>query len=119
VEAILTIIIQGAPYGGEHAWNALRLAAASVSVAVRMKVNLFLIGDGVALAKKGQRTPEGYYNLENMLQDLIKVSVEVRACGTCLNARGLSKEELIDGVQVGTMTGLAKWVKASHNVLSF
>lgn len=54
-----------------------------------------------------------------MLKDLIKTNVEIRACGTCIAARGLSKEDLIEGVEVGTMTGLAKWVKDSRTVLSF
>ncbi len=116
---ILTIIINDAPYGVERGWNALRLAEASVSAAVKSKVNVFLLGDAVSLSKKGQKTPEGYYNLEKMLRDLIKVDVEVRACGTCLAARGLSRKDLIEGVQVGTMTGLAKWVKDSRVVLSF
>lgn len=31
-------------------------------------VRLFLIGDGVACAHKGQRTPEGYYNIERMIR---------------------------------------------------
>ncbi len=119
MEEILTIIIHEAPYGGERAWNALRLASASISAAVKSKVNIFLIGDAVSIGKKGQKTPEGYYNLGNMLRDLIRVDVEVRACGTCLTARGLSKEDLIEGVQIGTMTGLAKWVKDSRMVLSF
>lgn len=119
MEEILTIIIQEAPYGGERAWNALRLASASVSAAVKSKVNIFLLGNAVSLAKKGQETPEGYYNLENMIRDLIRVDVEVRACGTCLSARGLSEEDLIEGVQRGTMTGLAKWVKGSRIVLTF
>jgi uncharacterized protein involved in oxidation of intracellular sulfur len=119
MEEILTIIIQGAPYGGEKAWNALRFASASVSATVKSKVNIFLLGDAVSIGKKGQETPEGYYNLENMLRDLIKVDVEVSACGTCLTARGLTEEDLIEGVHRGTMTGLAKWVKASRIALTF
>lgn len=116
---ILTVIINDATYGIERPWNALRLALASTSAAVKSKVNIFLIGDAVSLAKKGQKPPEGYYNLEKMLRDLIKIDTKVRACGTCLAARGLSKKELIEGVEIGTMTGLAKWVKESRNVLSF
>jgi uncharacterized protein involved in oxidation of intracellular sulfur len=92
---ILTIIINDAPYGVERCWNALRLASASV--AVKMRVNIFLLGDAVSLAKKGQNPPSGYYNLEKMLGELIKRGVKVRACGTCLTARGLSKEDLIEG----------------------
>lgn len=81
-----------------------------------MRVNLFLTGDAVATAKKGQRPPQGYYNLENMLKDLIEHDVKFIACRTCIGARGLSDKELIDGVQIGTTLGdLAKWVKESEN----
>ena len=116
---VLTVIINDAPYGIERPWNALRLASASTSAAVKSTVNIFLIGDAVSMAKKGQKTPEGYYNLDKMLRDLIKSNVSVRACGTCLAARGLTKEDLIEGVERGTMTGLAKWVNESRTVLPF
>ena len=115
----LTVIINAAPYGVERAWNALRIASASASAAVKSKVNVFLIGDAVSLGKKGQKPPEGYYNLEKMLKDLIKIGATVKACGTCLAARGLSKEDLVEGVEVGTMIGLAKWINESRIVLSF
>ena len=115
----LTIVVNDAPYGTERAWNALRLASASASAAVKMEVNVFLLGDAVSSAKKGQNPPEGYYNLEKMLTDLIKIGVKVRACGTCLRARGLNQKDLVEGVEAGTMMGLAEWVKESRVVLSF
>jgi uncharacterized protein involved in oxidation of intracellular sulfur len=116
---VLTIVINDAPYGTERAWNALRLALASTSASVKSEVNVFLLGDAVSIAKKGQNTPEGYYNLEKMLTDLIKNNVRVKACGTCLRARGLTQKDLIDGVEIGTMMELAKWVKESRFALSF
>lgn len=115
----LTIILNSAPYGDEKVWNALRLALTSVSSAIDLRVNLFLLGDAVIAAKKGQNTPEGYYNLEKMLRDLLGRGARVAACGTCLRSRGLAKEDLVEGVEVGTMSGLANWIKESQKVLSF
>jgi uncharacterized protein involved in oxidation of intracellular sulfur len=115
----LTIIINDAPYGMEKPWNGLRLAKTSLSAAIQSKVNIFLLGDAVSIAKKGQNLPEGYYNLEKMLTDFVKKGGIVRACGTCLKARGLSQENLVEGVKVGSMIGLATWVEESSNVLSF
>lgn len=115
----MTIIINDAPYGGERPWNALRLALTSISVAIKSKVNVFLIGDAVSIAKKGQNPPEGFYNLEKMLTDFIVGGGNVQACGTCLKARGLSTEDLIGGVEIGTMMGVARWVEESRVVLSF
>ena len=68
---LITIIVTDAPYGIERPWNAIRLALTLISGAIKSKVNLFLLGDSVSLAKKGQKTPEGYYNLEQMLTEFI------------------------------------------------
>ena len=115
----MTIIINGAPYGEERSWNALRLASASISTGINLRVNIFLLGDAVSIAKTGQNPPEGYYNLEKMLRDLIKEGVNVLACGTCIRARGLKEEDLIEGVRVGRMLDLAHWIKESEKLLSF
>lgn len=115
----LTIIVNGAPYGDEQVWNALRLATASISSSIGMSVNVFLLGDAVTAAKKGQKPPEGYYNLEKMLRDLLTSGAKILACGTCLNARAISKEDLVEGVEVGTMIKLTNWIKESSKILSF
>jgi sulfur relay (sulfurtransferase) complex TusBCD TusD component (DsrE family) len=54
-----------------------------------------------------------------MLGELIALGVEVRACGTCLNSRGLKEEELIEGVIIGKMLDLARWVQGSSRVINF
>ena len=93
----LTIIVNEAPYGSEKTWNALRLANASVSNEVSMVVRVFLMGGSVASAKKGQITPEGYYNLEKMIRDLVVKVVEIQCCGTCLKSRGISDTDFVEG----------------------
>ncbi|MFZ5878469.1 MAG: DsrE/DsrF/TusD sulfur relay family protein [Chloroflexota bacterium] len=64
-------IINDAPYGNERPYNALRLA---MNVAKRegMKVRVFLMGDGVQCAIKGQDTPQGYYNIERMFTSVMR-----------------------------------------------
>jgi uncharacterized protein involved in oxidation of intracellular sulfur len=91
----ITIIINDVLYGGERPWNALRLALTSLSVAIKSNANVFLLGNAVSIAKKGQNPPEGYYNLERMLADMIAKGGKVRACGTCLKAKGLGQEDLL------------------------
>jgi uncharacterized protein involved in oxidation of intracellular sulfur len=64
-------IINDGPYGNERAYNALRLALNLVKrpgVAVRV----FLTGDGVQCARRGQQTPQGYYNVERMVKSLAR-----------------------------------------------
>ncbi len=77
------------------------------------------MGDSVISAKKGQKTPEGYYNMEKMIKSLIRKGVTVRVCGACIDARGLKEDELVDGVLRGSMNILANWVKDSDNVVNF
>ena len=60
------VIINVGPYGSERAYNALRLAM-NLAKRPQVIVRLFLIGDGVACAKREQKTPDGYYNVERML----------------------------------------------------
>ncbi len=114
---ILTIIVNDSPYGIEKPWNALRLASTAASDGV--EVRLFLMGDSVASAKKGQKTPDGYYNMEMMLRALVNNGVTIKACGTCLNARGLDVSEIVDGVERGSMKILSEWVQVSDKVISF
>jgi uncharacterized protein involved in oxidation of intracellular sulfur len=59
-------ILNDPPYGTERSYNALRLA---IQLAKRAdeRVRIFLIGDGAACAKRGQKVPQGYYSLEAML----------------------------------------------------
>jgi uncharacterized protein involved in oxidation of intracellular sulfur len=72
----VVLVIQDAPYGTEKAYNALRFASALV--ANQVAVNLFLLADGVGVAKRNQRTPTGYYNTANMLSELIAKGVKVK-----------------------------------------
>jgi uncharacterized protein involved in oxidation of intracellular sulfur len=65
------IIINDSPYGNERAYNALRLGSNLVK-RLEATVRVFLIGDGVACAKRGQKTPDGFYNVERMLKSLAR-----------------------------------------------
>ena len=64
-------IVNDSPYGNERPYNALRLALNLVKRS-GVSVRVFLIGDGVNCAIAGQKTPEGYYNVERMLKSLAK-----------------------------------------------
>jgi uncharacterized protein involved in oxidation of intracellular sulfur len=65
------VVINDAPYGNERPYNALRLALNLVKrEAVQVKV--FLVGDGVFCARREQKTPEGYYNVERMIKSVAR-----------------------------------------------
>jgi uncharacterized protein involved in oxidation of intracellular sulfur len=64
-------IINDSPYGNERPYNALRLAL-NMARRPEASVRIFLIGDGVNCAIAGQKTPDGYYNVERMLKSLAR-----------------------------------------------
>lgn len=64
-------IINDGPYGNERPYNALRLAMNLVK-REGTKIRVFLLGDGVQCAVKGQDTPQGYYNIERMLTSIVR-----------------------------------------------
>ena len=64
-------IINDAPYGNERPYNALRLAK-NLAKEPDAGVQVFLMGDGVNCAVAGQKTPNGYYNVERMLQSIAR-----------------------------------------------
>jgi hypothetical protein len=63
-------VINEAPYGNERSYNALRLAL-NIIKRPGVSMRLFLIGDGVFCARRGQKTPDGYYNIERMIKALV------------------------------------------------
>ncbi len=65
------LIVNDAPYGNERPYNALRLALNLVK-RPEASVRVFLMGDGVNCAVRGQKTPDGYYNVERMLQSIVR-----------------------------------------------
>lgn len=64
-------VINDAPYGNERPFNALRHAMNLVK-REGAQVKVFLVADAVYCARKGQNTPQGYYNIERMVRSLAK-----------------------------------------------
>jgi uncharacterized protein involved in oxidation of intracellular sulfur len=64
-------VINDAPYGNERPYNALRHAMNLVK-REEVEVKVFLVADAVYCARKDQKTPDGYYNIERMVKSLAK-----------------------------------------------
>ncbi len=128
-------MINQAPYVGERAWNGLRLAITALSM--NLKVNVFLIDDGVYVARKGHKPPGGAPNLEDLLKRALQMGATIKVCGTCINSRefepegefgicfigkkdgGITPSDLVEGVGVGSMMELTEWIRDSAKVVSF
>jgi uncharacterized protein involved in oxidation of intracellular sulfur len=71
------------------------------------QVTVFLMADAVLAGKMQQKTPDGYYNVKRMLKRLLSSKGSVLLCGTCMDARGISDTELLEGARRSSMDELA------------
>lgn len=108
-------ILNDAPYGSERSYNGLRLAKA-LSRLEGESVRVFLMGDAVACARAGQKVPEGYYNAGDMVR---MIDGEVGLCGTCMDARGIAADDVVEGARRSTLAELATWTADADKVLVF
>ena len=112
------IILNDPAYGTERSYNGLRLATTlSRSEGVELKV--FLMADSVGCGHRGQSTPDGYYNVGRMIRGLAERSVPIGACGTCMSARGMQDEDLVEGVHRSNMAELTTWTIEADKVITF
>lgn len=112
-------ILNDPPYGTERVYNALRLAHALLKKEPQTAVTVFLMADSVAAARSGQKTPEGYYNIERMLKRVLVGSGKLLLCGTCMDARGLDDAALMAGARRSTMDELAVATIEADKVMVF
>jgi uncharacterized protein involved in oxidation of intracellular sulfur len=98
-------ILNDAPYGSEKTYNGLRLAMALQKDHPGAEVRIFLMADAVTAAIPAQNTPQGHYSIERMLKIVIAKGGQVKLCGSCREARGIS------------MSQLALWTTESEKVL--
>ena len=113
------LILNDPPYGTERTYNGLRVAHTLLTNDADAHVTVFLLADAVVSARSGQKTPEGFYNIERMLNRVLVGKGRVLLCGTCMDARGLTQNDLIEGVTRSTMDELAAETMAADKVLVF
>jgi uncharacterized protein involved in oxidation of intracellular sulfur len=114
----ILVILNDPPYGNERTYNGLRLAL-SLARDEAVELRVFLMGDAATAAKPRQKTPDGYYNLERMLKGLASKGISLGACGTCMDARGMTDEPLVEGVHRSTMAELTAWTTWADKVITF
>lgn len=102
------LILNEQPYGGERSYNALRLAISLLKTQAE-EVRVFLMGDAASCAKRGQKVPQGYYNVADMLGMAARRGAKVGVCGSCMEARGIADAELAEGARHSSMAELTEW----------
>lgn len=113
------LILNDPPYGTERSFNGLRMAHVLAKHDPDGDVTVFLMADAVLCAKAGQKTPEGYYNVERMLGRVLSANGRVLMCGTCMDARGLTVTDMMEGATRSSMDELAEATLAADKVLVF
>lgn len=113
-------VLNDPPYGTERAYNGLRLARELLKDPNKgSAVRVFLVADATVCAKSGQKVPQGYYHLESFLKMIARAGGEIGVCGTCMDARGMTDTELVDGARRSTLAEWAEWTQWADKVLVF
>ena len=111
-------VLNDPAYGTERSYNGLRLANALAKRSGE-EVRVFLMADAVSCALAGQQTPNGYYNLERLLGSLIRRGAEVGLCGTCMDARAIDENQLVQRARRSTLDELTDWTLWADKVITF
>ena len=113
------LMLNDPPDGTERDYNALRLAIRLQQKEAGLELRVFLVADAAMCAKRGQSVPSGYYNLERMLQSITRRGGIVGVCGTCMDARGMKDEELIEGSRRSSLDEWSEWTLWCDKALVF
>tara|TARA_R110002012_G_scaffold259645_1_gene441274 strand:+ start:372 stop:707 length:336 start_codon:yes stop_codon:yes gene_type:complete len=107
------ILLNDPPYGTERSFNGQRMAHALAKSEPDADITVFMMADA------GQKTPDGYYNLERMIRRVLSSKGRLLMCGTCMDARGLAEGDMMEGPKRSTMDELAQATLAADKVLVF
>lgn len=114
----ILMVLNDAPYGSERTYNGLRLAG-SLARQEGVELRVFLMGDAVVGSRRGQKTPSGYYNVQNMLVVVLRHQAAVGVCGSCMDARGITDADLVEGARRSSMDELTAWTLEAEKTLVF
>lgn len=112
----ILFVLHDPPYGTERVYNGMRWA---IEMARQdLEVRVFLFGDSVVSVSAGQKVPDGYYNVGKQVASLTRLGGSVGCCGTCLDARGITEDRIVDGAHRSSMKELAEWTLWADKVIN-
>ncbi len=114
----LSIVLTTPPYGRIEAAEAIRHALGAVAEEFETAVILF--DGGVLLAKKGQDEGDsGFTALGSSLSDIAEMGGRVLADKSSLNSFEISRDDLVEGVEVKSGYELSEIIKSSVKTMVF
>ena len=114
----ILMILQGPAYGDERAYNGLRLAT-SLAKRDGVSVRVFCFGDAVGCAIAGQKLPDGYYHLDRMLTSAARQGAEIGLCGSCMDARGITNDMIVDTARRSSLDEVTDWALWADKTITF
>ena len=112
----ITVIVQTDPSKYQDFETTYEVVKASLKKGHEVKI--FLYDESVVAASKDLKTT-GKKRPSDMMKDLIQKGVEVTTCSACCLFRGIAKEMLVEGSQMGGLPDLAKMTSWADRVLNF
>jgi uncharacterized protein involved in oxidation of intracellular sulfur len=110
-------ILNDSPYSTQRSYNALRLVGALARD--HAEIAVFLLGDGVVNGLRRQSPADASYNVQEMLRMLIRQAVKVGACRTCLEARGIDDDSMVEGVERRSLDDLRQLSHDADKIFVF
>jgi uncharacterized protein involved in oxidation of intracellular sulfur len=110
-------VLHDPPYGTERVYNGLRWAT-EVARQDDAEVKIFMFGDAVITVVDGQKTPNGYYNTGSMASNFVRQGGEIGCCGSCMDARGVSDDGLVQDAHRSSMKELTEWTLWADKVIN-
>jgi len=114
----VSIVITSAPYGREDTFIGLYIPFTTISQRIRTYV--LLIEDGVYSALRNQNSEVlDYPDVLELVKNIIVLGGQVYADAKSCSARGIRKEELVEGVELAREHELASIVTETEGSVFF
>jgi predicted peroxiredoxin len=97
----ITVLITHPPFGHENTFAGLYVASAALSKG--LEITVAMTGDGVYAGRKGQVDPLTNINMpstEDQVRDIIDLGGRTIVDQDSISERGITQEELIEGVEL-------------------
>ncbi len=112
----ILFISKESPYQKENTSTLINMALAAQQEGHNVKIFMYM--DGVYGPYKEQHLESGK-TFSELFSDLIKNGAEIQLCSECVKTRGLTKEDLIEGVVVGGLfKGLAIPLEEADRIIN-
>jgi sulfur relay (sulfurtransferase) complex TusBCD TusD component (DsrE family) len=112
----ITVIVQTDPYK----YRDLETAYAIITAALEKEheVKVFLYDESVIAASRDVKA-NGEKRQAEIVRSLVEKGVEVTTCSACCILRGIAKEALVKGSQMGGLPDLARMTSWADRLLNF